>query len=80
MQDMLRISFRHATVRKLEGQLRLAIHAGNARRIKHISALLCLADGMAVCAIAERLGVSRTSVYTWLNAFLVAGWASLIPI
>jgi transposase len=77
MQDMLRISFRHATVRKLEGQLRLAIHAGNARRIKHISALLCLADGMAVCAIAERLGVSRTSVYTWLNAFLVAGWASL---
>jgi transposase len=77
MHDMIRISFRQATVTQLERHLRRAIQVGDARRIKHISALLSLADGLTVSTIAERLGVARTTVYTWLHAFLVDGWDSL---
>lgn len=77
MHDMIRISFHQATVKQLARHLRRAIQAGDARRIKHISALLSLADGLTVSTIAERLGVARTTVSTWLNAFLVDGWDSL---
>jgi MATE family multidrug resistance protein len=62
MHDMIRISFCQASVKQLERQLRRAIQAGDARRIKHISALLSLADGLTVSTIAERLGVARTTV------------------
>ena len=71
------IHFRDATVKALTRLLHLAFRDGDVRRIKRISALLLLADAQPVSRIAARLGVSRETVYTWLQAFLLAGVASL---
>jgi len=71
------IQFSNPTVKALTHQLHLAFRDGDLRRIKRISALLLLADRLPVSRIASRLGVSRETVYTWLHAFMLAGWASL---
>ena len=71
------IQFRGATVKALTHQLQLAFRDGDLRRIKRISALLLLADAHPVARVAQRLGVSRETIYTWLHAFIVDSWASL---
>lgn len=71
------IQFSNPTVKALTHQLHLAFRDGDLRRIKRISALLLLADRLPVSRVASRLGVSRETVYTWLHAFMLAGWASL---
>ena len=54
-----------------------AFRVGDLPCIKHISALLMLADQRPAPVVAERLGVGRSTVYAWLNAFLVDRFASL---
>lgn len=71
------IQFSNATVKALNHQLHLAFRDGDLRRIKRISALLLLADHQPVSRIALRLGLSRETIYTWLHAFVLAGWSSL---
>jgi transposase len=74
---MLTITFRQATVKQLAHQLQAAFRRGDLRLIKRISALLLLADGHPAATVAQRLGVGRSTIYTWLRAFLVDRWASL---
>lgn len=75
----MRIVFSNETVKKLVDALQKAYKAGDARQIKKITVLLDLSRGEAVSTIAERLGISRTSIYTWLRDFMVKGLAGLQP-
>ena len=73
----LTITFGRQTVKTLNQHLHAAFRAGNLPLIKHVSALLMLADQVPVPAIVERLSVGRSTVYAWLNAFLRDRWSSL---
>jgi transposase len=73
----LTITFCRQTVKALNQHLHAAFRAGDVPRIKHLSALLMLADQRPAPAVAERLGVGRSTVYAWLNAFLVDRFASV---
>ncbi len=73
----LTISFCRDTVKLLNQHLQAAFRAGNLPQIKHVSALLMLADHLPVPTIAERLSVGRSTVYAWLNSFLLDRDASL---
>ncbi len=57
--------------------LQAAFRTGNLPQVKHVSALLMLADQLPVPAIAERLSVGRSTVYAWLNVFVLDRYASL---
>jgi transposase len=74
---MFTITFSRPTVKQLTFQLQAAFHRGNLRLIKRITALLLLADGLPVETVAERLGLGRSTIYSWLRAFVVERWASL---
>jgi transposase len=78
MKNMIRFSLKSATRKELTRHLQRAFQTGDMRKIKRIMALLWLADGLSAPAVAERLGVSHTSVYDWMAAFLTDGFASLI--
>jgi transposase len=73
------ITFTRPTVKTLDQELQAAFRRNDVRRIKRISALLQLADGRSPTPVAERLGLSRSTVYAWLRAFVVEGVASLRP-
>ncbi len=73
------ITFSRPTVKTLDQELHAAFRRNDLRRVKRISALLQLADGHAPTRVADRLGLSRATVYAWLRAFLVEGVASLRP-
>lgn len=71
------IAFSRPTVKTLTQELQAALRLGDGRRCRHISALLMLADGLALDTVVERLGVCRSTVYAWVRAFLLDRWASL---
>ena len=73
----LSIHFRNGTVKALTQRLKEAYRWGNARLVRRITALLDLAQNIPVETIAHRLCISETSVYRWLSAFLLDGYASL---
>jgi transposase len=74
---MLTITFTPPTVKQLTHQLQAAFRQGNLRLIKRITGLLLLADRQSPERVAERLGVGRSTIYSWVGAFLVERWASL---
>ncbi len=67
----LTITFCRQTVKTLNQHLHAAFRAGNLPQIKQVSALLMLADQLPVPTIAARLGVGCSTVYAWLNHFLL---------
>jgi transposase len=71
------ITFGRETVKTLNLHLQAAFRAGNLPQIKHVSALLMLADQVPVPTITARLSVGRSTVYGWRNAFLLDRFASL---
>lgn len=74
----LTITFCRQTVKTLNQHLQAAFRSGNVPQIKRITALLLLADQQPAAAVAHRLGVGRSTVYAWLNAFLRDRFASLL--
>jgi transposase len=66
-----------ATRKELEVTLRRAFQAGDLPLVKRVTALLGIARGERVGQIAAGVGVSPASVYSWLQAFLLAGAAGL---
>ena len=73
----LTITFCRETVKTLNRHLQAAFRAGTLSQIKHVSALLMLADHVPVPTISERLSVGRSTVYGWLNDFLLDRFSSL---
>jgi transposase len=73
----LTITFCRDTVKTLNQHLQAAFRAGNLPQIKHVSALLMLADGLPVPTITQRLSVGRSTVYAWLSDFLLDQFDSL---
>jgi transposase len=71
------LRFCRTTVKLLTAAWQAALRRGDQRLIKRITALLLLADGHPVPVVAERVGAGESTVYAWLQAFLLARFASL---
>jgi transposase len=65
------------TRKELEATLRRAFQAGDLSMVKRVTALLGIGRGEPVTAVAGGLGVSPSTVYTWLRALLLEGVAGL---
>jgi transposase len=73
----LTITFCRQTVKTLNDNLQAAFRTGNLPQLKRISALLMLADHHPIATIVQRLSVGRSTVYSWLHAFVLNRFASL---
>lgn len=76
---MTHVSIRITTTtrKQLEETLRRAFKAGDLSLVKRVTALLGIARGEPVEAVAPGVGVSPSSVYVWLRALLLEGVAGL---
>lgn len=72
----IKVAFYGATVKELRRAWRQAVEQGNRRLVLRLSALLSLSDGATVAEVAARVGVSASSVYAWLRAFIVRRFES----
>jgi transposase len=66
-----------ATIKVLEQVLRAGFRDGNVLVIRRVQALLEVGSGRTVPEVAERLGLHATTVYGWLQAFVLEGVAAL---
>jgi transposase len=73
----IKVAFYASTVKELRMAWQQAVRRGQRRLVVHITALLHLSEGVAVPAVAERVGVSVSTVYAWLRAFVLRRFASL---
>lgn len=71
------VHFCGSTVKQLQRAWQEAVQRGQARLIRHISALLEMGRGCQVAQAAARVGVSTSTVYRWLHAFILQRWDSL---
>jgi len=76
---MLGVSIRITTDtrKELETALSRAFKAGDLGTVKRATALLGIARGEPVAGIALGVGVSPSTVYAWLRAFLLEGAGGL---
>lgn len=74
----IRIQFGRATVKELTAAWQRALRRGDRRVLQRVTALLLLADQHTVSAVAERVGMGRSTIYGWLHAFLAERCASLV--
>ena len=74
----IRIQWYGATVKELQRRWREAVARGQERLIRHLSALLAVGRRVSVAQVAQEVGVSVSTVYRWVAAFAVRGWASLV--
>lgn len=72
-----KVRFTGVTIKALEQALRQGFRAGDVRVIRRVQALLEVGAGRPVALVADRLGLARTTVYGWLQAFLLDGLATL---
>jgi transposase len=73
----IKVAFYAATVKELRMAWQEAVRRGQRRLVLRITALLYLGDGLAVAEVAARVGVSASTVYAWLHAFVLHCGASL---
>jgi transposase len=69
----VRIRISSETRKQVAEVLRRAFRAGDLPLIKRMTALLAIGRGEPITGIAEGLGVSPSTVYTWLHQFLTQG-------
>jgi transposase len=72
-----RVRLAGATIKVLELVLRQGYRDADIRVIRRVQALLEVGAGRPVPLVAERLGLHETTVYGWVNTFLVEGLTSL---
>jgi hypothetical protein len=74
---MARMSIRITgeTCKQVPGVRARAHKARDLPLVRRVSALLAIGRGEAAEAIAASSGVSPSSVYGWLHAFLVGAWS-----
>ena len=71
------VHFCGSTVKELRRAWQDAVQRGQGRLMRHITALLEVGTGGAVAQAAEQVGVSESTVYRWLQAFLLQRGDSL---
>ena len=71
------VHFCGPTVKQLQRAWQEAVQRGQSRLIRHLSALLEVGAGVRVATVAAHVGVSASTVYRWLHAFLLQRWDSL---
>ena len=69
----VRIRLTGATCKELETTRRQAFRAGDLALVKRATALLGFAEGRTADEAAQRVGVSRATVYGWVQALLTEG-------
>ena len=74
----LRICFCRPTVNRLTEAWRRALRRGDRRVVQRATALLLLAEQVPVPTVAARVGAGVSTVYAWLQTFVVAQFASLV--
>ncbi len=72
-----RIQFSRPTVKGLTAAWHRAFQRGELRLVKRIAALVLVAEQVPVATVAERVGMSESTIYGWLHAFLHQQFASL---
>jgi len=60
------LGFRAATREELE---KVLVHPGSARQLKRAQAILWVDGGEPISQVAERLRVTRQSIYNWIKTF-----------
>lgn len=75
----IRIRISGETVKQLLEALHKAYKSGDAGMVRRINALLDVSRGDTAEMIAEKHGVSVSSVYGWVKALLIEGMSSLKP-
>lgn len=73
----IKVTFYASTVKELRRAWQEAVRRGHRRLVLRITALLQVGEGVAVANVAERVGVSVSTVYAWLHAFMLQRSASL---
>ncbi len=71
------IHFTPSTVKTLTALFQAALRRGDQRLVQRLAGLLFLADGVPVARTATRVGVSESTIYNWLTAFVHERFASL---
>lgn len=71
------VHFCGPTVKQRRRAWQEAVPRGQSRLICHLSALLEVGAGGRVATVAAHVGVSVSTVYLWLHAFLLQRWDSL---
>jgi transposase len=74
---MIKVTFSHATVKRLREELQRAYTRGDLRGVRRLSALILVSEQRDVETVRASWDVSGSTVYAWLKAFLVEGWKSL---
>jgi len=74
---MIKVTFSHATVKRLREELRSAYTRGDLRGVRRLSVLIQISERNAIETIQANWDISGSTVYAWLKAFLVAGWKSV---
>ncbi len=73
----MKVRFTGPTIKAVEQVLRQGFREGDVRVIRRVQALLEVGAGRPVPQVAARLGLRASTVYGWLQAFLLEGVASL---
>lgn len=73
----MRIHFCAATVKAIATCLRQAVQENQRQRITHITALLLLDQEATIPEVMERLGAAESTIYGWIQAFLLRGLQSI---
>jgi len=71
------VQFCGATVKALQQVRRQAFGAGDMRVIRRVTALLEVGRRQPVAQVAEEVGVSESTIYNWLHAFVLRRLDSL---
>jgi transposase len=71
------ITFGSQTVKLLQERLRLARRHGDRRLAPRITALLLVGQRLPVAQVATTLAIAESTLYTWIEAFLLHHVASL---
>ena len=71
------IHFSPSIVKSLADHFQAALRRGDARLTRRIAGLLFVADGFTPAHAAHRVGVSESTIYQWVHAFVLDRFASL---
>jgi len=75
---MIKVTFSNKTVKRLKDELRKAYMRGDLRSVRRLSVLIMVGERKDMESILVSWGVSVSTVYHWLKAFVVEGWKSLV--
>ena len=71
-----RIRHNREKIKELVSYLQKAYELGDIHIVKRASAMLRIHEGQSIIYVSQTLGVSLQTIYNWLKAFFLNGYAS----